>query len=368
MPSLGYLIDHPKAIASQQSKTHYPMALLLRGLPVGVPPARYLCPEATPYAFDQNGLGACVAFAATTIWNAMEHKDWGRWLFGTGNYSPPTGSFLAYKWLKNGTPDGSWPGDGIDSEGSYPEAVWKMAVRYGLPDLSGKVHKATAYYASPLANADDLLLLQQILMTNGPVNIATMWPAAWFKPPVGPLYLASTNLGSSGSAHSYTIIGWETYNGVVYLTLQNSWGPEWPIGNDMGIFRVPASVFYAWPMGPQVIWKITDRLDAPVPPPPDPKPPVPLKGDAVRVYDRKPRLVTVAAGTQLYRPDSVTAFVKLSKRVVDAYSPFAVDAASYALPVVTGGASQLAVVRKNKCTNVHDYIGQPAAAEAEGEE
>ena len=357
---LGYAIDHPLAIASAESKTHYPIALLMEGQPYQAPPARYFCPDVAPNALDQNGIGACVAFAVETIWNAVEHKDWGKWLFASGSYAAPkSGAYLAYDWLKNGTPDGSFSGDGVPGvEGSYPEAMYKMGKVYGLPDASGRLHKIQAYYAAPLGNMHDVAELQQVLMTLGPVNIAGVWWQSWFNAPVGPRYILDVGY-ASGGAHSYTIVGWETYEGVIYLTCVNTWG-AW--GSPQGIFRVRADAYFSAPMGPQIYWKATDRLDAPIPPPPPPLPP--LKGDAMRMADTKPRLVTVAAGTQLYRPDSVTPSIKLSVRVVDGYSPFAVDSVSYALRITTGGASQIAVVRKNKCTNVKPYCG---AALAEGD-
>ena len=135
---LGYAIDHPLAIASQASKRHWPMALLMAGRPVQTAPAHYLHPDLAPTALDQtapnpyyDGQGTCVAAAGETIKDAQEHADWGKWLFSTDS------QFLAYHWLKHGTPDGSYPGDGVPGEGSYPEALWRMALVYGLPDAAG---------------------------------------------------------------------------------------------------------------------------------------------------------------------------------------------------------------------------------------
>jgi hypothetical protein len=358
--ALGYAIDHPLAIASRESKTHYPIALLMEGEPYQAPPSRYFCPDVAPNALNQDGVGACVAFAVETIWNAVEHKDWGKWLFDTGKYvrdpSPyeqPTGAFLAYHWLKNGTPDGSFPGDGIPGvDGSYPEAMWKMGKVYGFPDATGKLHKVEAYYTGPLGSMEDFAVLQQVLMTLGPVNIAGVWFQSWMKPPDAPRYIVEPG-GMTNGAHSYTIVGWETYEGIIYLTFVNTWG-EW--GSPQGIFRVKLTDYFKAPMGPQIYYKATDRKDAPLPP---------LKGDAMRMADTKPRLISVPVGTQLYRPDSVTPSIKLSRAVVDGYSPFAVDSVSYALRITTGGASQIAVVRKNKCTNVKPYCSAPAAVEGD---
>jgi hypothetical protein len=267
MPSLGYLIDAPQAIASQQSPRHWPMALLLADRVYAEPPPSYMSPHVGPYALDQDGLGACVAFAACTIWNAAQHADWGDWRFvsgkfGTPTVGDPTGAYLAYKWLKIGTPDGSFPGDGQPGlEGSWPEAVWKMAVAYGLPDKFGVLHKATAYYAQQLAGPEDWEIVKATIMQFGPVNVASMWPGNWFGDPVGPKYLRPAPGGAAG-AHSYTVAGWETYEGEEYVTCLNTWG-GW--GSPQGIFRFPVKWLYSAPLGPQIAWKLVDRKDAPTP-------------------------------------------------------------------------------------------------------
>ena len=54
----------------------------------------------------QGGVGACVAFSACTVVDVLERRDWGKFLFRSGIEDPATGAFLAYLWLKHGTPRG----------------------------------------------------------------------------------------------------------------------------------------------------------------------------------------------------------------------------------------------------------------------
>lgn len=350
-PGLGYVIDHPSAVASLASTTHWPLSLLVATQPpVGIPPARWLDQNIAPDALDQNGLGACVAFAACTIWNAAEHKDWGRWLFASGDYAPPTGAYLAYDWLKHGSPDGSYPGDGYDGEGSWPEAVWQLATKYGLPDAQGRVHKASAYYAMRMESPADLVAMQQAIMAVGPLNIATVWRFG-FNPPTAPEYRVS--LGGINGAHSYTIAGWETYDGEVFLTCLNSWG-AW--GSPQGIFRFPARWLFE-ALGPQIVWKVTDIEDAPRP---EPLPPV--GSTTVLAADAIPRLLDAPAGTQLYKQDGRTPLAKLAIPGVALYSPCAFNRDNYQVRIKTANVWQLGVVRKAACRNVRPYPGTATAS------
>src|SRR5512137_1744308 len=134
MPSLGYLIDHPDAIAAREDARNWPAELLV---PTSVPVPDDFDTDCGP-TLDQDGVGACVAFSATSVRSYQEQIDEGGWKFDTPS------AFEAYKWLKNG--HGAYPGDGIEGEGSFPKAVWQMALVEGIPGADGKARKISAYY------------------------------------------------------------------------------------------------------------------------------------------------------------------------------------------------------------------------------
>lgn len=264
---LGYLLDHPLAVASQSDPRRWPMRVLLDALPpVGAVPDHYIDPHIGLTALDQDGLGACVAFAGETVKQAQDHKDWGKYLYTTGKWTggpDSTGAYLAYWWLKHGTPDGSFAGDGIPGyEGSYPEALWKMAKVYGLPDATGRPRKISAYYSSDMASEADDLVVQQAVIAAGPVNLGIPWPSTWSRTPPAPLFKQPFAFDIA-AGHSITIAGWDVYADGLWWTCVNSWGPYW--SNSQGLFRIKASWLHAAPFGPQVAWKPVDMPDAPVP-------------------------------------------------------------------------------------------------------
>lgn len=360
--ALGYLYEHPDAIASQTSDKHWRMEWLMEGVPYKAPPPSFLCPDTPPAALDQNGLGACVAFAGCTIKQAQEHADWNEWRYVSGTWtgtSTSTGAFRAYYDLKNGY--GQFPGDGIpNAEGSYPEALWKLARLEGLPDKTGKRHVVSAYYSHSFASDTDLAFLQAVLMEYGPVNIASPWPGNWMSTLGGPNYFMRVP-NSPISGHSYTIVGWETINGIVYLVCQNSWG-TWGSGVQ-GLFRVPASWYYdgTYGLGPQIIWKTVDFKEAPTPPPPDP-------GDKMlTVVDRKSRLVDSSVGKTLYKMDGTTVLTTIKAGALNLASPAALTDGQvpyYAVVVSSGGVLQLATIKAEDCTNVRLTGGDVTAAVA----
>lgn len=346
-PSLGFAHDHPDAIASQTSDRHWSMALLMEGVPARVAPARYLDPDIPPNALDQDGLGACVAFAACTIRDAQEHAEWGKWLYATGSFvAPKSGAYLAYDWLKHG--HGTYPGDGIASEGSYPEQAWKLAKAEGLPDGKNAPHKISAYYSHSLASDADLTFLQGVLMEYGPVNVATPWgwATSMAGAPKGPSYLMPRP-GPIVGGHSYTIVGWETYAGVVHLTCMNSWG-AW--GSPQGLFRFPASWLYAAPLGPQIVWKTVDAEDAPV--------------ASLAIVDKVARLLDTALGAQIYRTDGSTPLAKVSSGELGIASSAALSGNHYAVIVSVGGVLQLGALKAADCTNVRPAGADPGAEKA----
>jgi hypothetical protein len=316
------------------------MALLMEAVPFTVPPARFLSPLIRPAALDQDGIGACVAFAACTIKDAQDFEDWGSHLYSTGSYTAPkSGAFLAYDWLKNG--HGTYPGDGLPGvEGSYPEQAWKLAKAEGLPDKTGKVHKITAYYAHALGNAADMAFLQSVLMEYGPVNVATPWAGNWMTAPNATNEYRMPPPGGMVGGHSFTIVGWETYAGTIYLTCMNSWG-YW--GSAQGLFRFPASWLYAAPLGPQIVWKTVDQEDAPV--------------ASLAIVDKLPRLLDTALGAQIWKTDGTTPLAKVSSGNLGIASSAQLSGNHYAVIVSVGGILQLGAVKAADCTNVRPAGG-----------
>lgn len=333
----GLLLDHPVTQAAYADPRNWPMTLLMEGVPFRVPPPEYTCPGVRPTALDQDGIGACVAFSGVNIKDTQEKLDHGAWLYDT-----PT-AFLAYNRLKRGW--GEWPGDGIDSEGSYPQAFWEMARKVGVEDRNGRAWKISAWYTHDLADDDDLAFLQQVLLTFGPVSFGTVWPTNWFADPsAAEDYRMPTPAGGYGG-HAYSCIGWKTIAGVVWLTFVNTWGP-W--GSPQGIFRAKASWFYVQPLGPQIVHKIVDFDDVP-------DPPAPVQEDTVRAYDALPRTFNCATGTQFYKQDGVTPLVALSSGGVGLYSPCRWSVDKYNVRISTGGIAQLAVVKAADVSNVRPY-------------
>jgi hypothetical protein len=186
-------------------------------------------------------------------------------------------------------------------------------------------------------------------MQFGPVNVASPWPANWFGAPVGPKFLKPSPAGVAGG-HSYTIVGWETYDGVLYVTCVNSWG-AW--GSRQGIFRFPIKWLFEAPLGPQIVWKVTDMKDAPTPPPPPP-----VETEVLPIYDAAPfdQAVDLLAGVQLYETDGKTPMVKLSTTTAGIRSPFATSATQRLIRIRTGGVVQAALVATSVCKNMRPFV------------
>ena len=353
---LGYAIDHPLAVASQTSDKHWPMTLLMRDVPPVAAPAHYVHPDLSPTALDQTapnpygeGNGTCVAAAGETIKQAQEHADWGQWLFSTDS------QFTAYHWLKRGTPDGSFPGDGIPNvEGSYPEALWKMALAYGLPAASGQLHKISAYYSHPFGGPADLDFLKQVILAYGPVNFAIPWPGNWFGAPPAPDY-RFTGIYPSAGGHSITVGGWDDEADGTWLVAVQTWGTHWT--NEQGIYRFRAEWLYTQPLGPQLMWKTVDIKDAPAPPPPTPE------GPMLTVVDRVGRLVDSAVGKPIYALDGTTVLSPLKSGELGLASPALLSGGYYAILASVNGVLQLAALKAADCTNVR-VLADPSAAVA----
>lgn len=324
----GYLISHPLNVASLASTKRWPMELLMEGRPTLAVPDEYLDPSIGPVALDQDNVGACVAYAAETIKQAQDKDDWGAYLYDSAS------AMLAYRWLKGG--HGSFPGDGIpNSEGSYPEAVWKLALTEGLPDTQGRTHKITAYYSHNLASEADDAFVEQVILAYGPVNVGIPW--YWSPDPLPPEY--QVIWGGVNGAHSITIAGWKRYDGVRWWTGVNSWGPDW--SNAQGIFRFRASDLHAVPLGPQIVWKVVDMPDAPAP----------IGGEMLPVKDTIPRLVSIPVGTQFYSIIDNKPVVKLGGTVpARVNSVCALSDTQYAVRISTGGVPQLLRVNKADVT------------------
>jgi hypothetical protein len=171
MPSLGYLIDDPLAIAAREKPENWPMQLLV---PTSVPVPDDFDTDCGP-TLDQDGVGACVMFSATSVRSYQEKADELGWKFSSQS------AFVGYKWLKNG--HGAYPGDGApDAEGSYPLAVWTLAKVEGIPGSDGIGRKIAAYYQLRGTPGDQAWIDTQIqvLLQYGPVTVSSAWPNNWW--------------------------------------------------------------------------------------------------------------------------------------------------------------------------------------------
>jgi hypothetical protein len=340
MPSLGYLIDAPEAVAARTDPRNYNMADLIV--------TEVAVPDDLDYdlgpCLDQDGVGACVAFAATAIRMGQELVDEGTFEFNTDS------AFTAYSWLKKG--HGAYPGDGVDAEGSYPSAMWQMAKVEGVPGIDGNARKIESYWqlqGTP-GSAAWIETQLQVLTQFGPVSVATPWPGNWWG--CGPSGILPFPAGLAG-AHMYvkkghTLVG---PKGALaagmspsgrYWRMRQSWGDAAYTRRDRygraGEWLLPFEAEAAYPNafgGNGEIWKTIDITGD------DPTP----GGDMVPAKDKTARLLSVPAGTQLYALETGAPLVKVAatSRLL---SPFAYSLTQYAVIVTTSGVQQL--VRVNK--------------------
>lgn len=343
MPSLGYLIDAPEAIAARTDPRNYSMAALITA---DVPVPDELDHDLGP-VLDQDGVGACVAFAATSVRSWQERQDEGTFEFTTDS------AFTTYRWLKEG--HGAFPGDGIDAEGSYPSAVWQMAKMEGVPGADGHARKIAAYYqlqGTP-GSAQWIATRLQVLIQFGPVTVATPWPTNWWD--CGTSGILPYPSGIAG-AHMYTCKGYTLVGPKGALALgmspsgrywkyRQSWGEAAYRRRDgygrAGEFLIPFEADASYPNsfgGNGEVWKTVDMAgDDPTPSP---------TGGSVKVTDSVPQLVDLPAGRQLYLVDGVTKLTTMSAAAANVYSPAGGPTAAMRYVVITTGGvrQQLAVV------------------------
>lgn len=340
MPSLGCLLDDPLAVAARTDPRNYSMAALITA---DVPVPDELDHDLGP-VLDQDGVGACVAFAATSVRSWQERQDEGTFEFTTDS------AFTTYKWLKEG--HGAYPGDGINAEGSYPSAVWQMAKVEGIPGIDGNARKIAAYYqlqGTP-GSAEWIATRLQVLIQFGPVTVATPWPSNWWD--CGTTGILPYPSGLAG-AHMYTCKGYTLVGPKGALALgmspsgrywkyRQSWGEAAYRRKDgygrAGEFLIPFEADASYPNsfgGNGEVWKTVDVAGD------DPTP----AGGSVKVTDPTPKLVTIPEGRQLYQVNGTTPLVKMSATAVDVYSPAGGPTLAQRYVVVTtGGVKQQLVV------------------------
>ena len=347
MPSLGYLIDDPLAVAARTSPLNYNMADLIV--------TEVAIPDDLDYdlgpTLDQDGVGACVAFAATSIRMWQERVDEGTFEFNTET------AFETYRWLKQG--HGAWGGDGIPNvEGSYPSAMWQMAKMVGIPGIDGFARPIESYWQlKGTPGSPEWIETQlQVLTQFGPVSVATPWPNNWSG--CGPSGILPFPVGNAG-AHMYGKKGHlltgpkgQLANGMSpsgrYWRMRQSWGEAAYTRKDRfgraGEWLLPFEGEAAYPSafgGNGEIWKTIDKAGD------DPTP----GGEMVPAKDKSARIVTAPLGTQLYAIDTNAPLVKLAS-ASRLHSPFAVSLTQLAVIVTTGGVQQLARVNKSAVTIV----------------
>jgi hypothetical protein len=349
MHSLGYVIDHPLAVAARTSPRNWSALLLV---PIAVPVPDDFDEDLGP-VLDQDGIGACVAFSAASVRSWQEWYDEGRWAFNNAS------AFLGYDWLKHG--HGAYPGDGVDAEGSYPLAVWTLAKVEGLPGADGLARKIAAYYQLQGApgSAAWIDLQIQVLLQYGPVTVSSAWPNNWWTcPSSGLLPYPSGHAGG----HQYVRKGFWLKGPVGplasglspsgrYWRHRQSWGAYGRTDKfgRSGEFLTPFEADAAYPnLQIGEVWKTLDIIDYPKPEP----------AMTLPIYNAAPfdQRVDLAAGTQLYATDGTTPLVKIG--LAGAWgvrSPFAVSATKRLVRITTLGITQGAIVATAACSNMAPF-------------
>lgn len=357
MPSLGYLIDHPEAIVARTNPRNWDMKLLV---PTRVPVPDFFDLDLGP-ELDQDGVGACVYFAASAIKMQQELIDSGSYLYNT-----PC-AFVGYNQFKKGY--GPWPGDGIDSEGSIPLYVWQFARLVGMPDKNGKRHFISAFYQlQGQPGSDEWIDTRlQTLLQWGAVSVASAWPnnfwscpssgflpaplgtagahmfankGFWLKGPIGPI---SKGLSPTGRYWIYRQ-SWGTYGKTDEYGHSGTWYVP---------FEADTSDYYP-SFKIAEVWKTVDIDDFPNPTPP----PTPGDDMTLPVYNAAPfdQAVDLSIGVQLYKIDGVTPLVTMKVDKVGARSCFATSATQRLVQISTGGVLQAAIVATADCRNMRPYV------------
>lgn len=353
MPGLGYLIDHPAAIAARNDPRNWPLELLV---PVAVPVPDEFDTDCGP-TLDQDGTPACVAFSATSVRAYQERIDEGAWAFST------TSATRAYSWLKNG--HDAWPGDGApDGQGSYPLAVWKMAKQVGIPGIDGVGREIAAYYQLQGTPGDPAWIdtQVQVLLQYGPVTVSSAWPGNWWTVPADGHVPAPAGIVG---AHQWVRKGYRlngplglpsnglSPTGRYWANLQ-SWGPYGHTDKygRSGTFYTPFEGDHNWSqMQIAEIWKTIDVDEYPNPTPEPTDMTLPIYNGAA--FDQA---VDIAAGTQVYHTDGTTPLTRFSAAAVAVRSPFAISAARRLIRVTTGGVVQSGIVAMSACTNMRPFV------------
>lgn len=358
----GYLIDHPRAVASRENPLLWPMELLRPLLSTAVEdlPDHYRDAGMPSRAFNQIPIGGCVGFSNTGLMNTLEYRDEGKDLFNSGVWAEEnsTGAFLNYWRLKHGY--GSYPGDGIpDAEGSYPEAFYRLAVAEGVIDRNGVMHKAEAYYSHRFSEWSDFDFVRQVIHDLGGINVGIPWGGNWFTAPASPAYKLPPFGGADG-AHDITGYGWDIDPDGKWILFGQTWGEHWT--DIQGTFRLRADWLFGPPLGPQIVWKLLDRKDAPAPPAPDPG------GTMLTIVDKAQRMVDTTIGAQVYKVDGLTPLTPIKSGPTDIVAPYRMKDASgveyYAIGVQIGGVLQFGTIKATACTNVRDVAQIATEAEA----
>ncbi len=355
MPSLGYLIDHPKAVIARTDPRNWDMKLLV---PTALPVPDLFDLDLGP-ELDQDGRGACVYATATEIKMQQERADQGIYAFDTDCM------FVGWEQFKHGY--GQWPGDGIEEDGSYPLAVWQFAKLEGLLDRAGKHRKILAYYQlQGVPGSPEWIDTRiQTLLQYGAVSACSPWPNNWWSCPAdGFLPPPAGNAG----AHMFANKGFWLKGPVGplsrglsptgrYWIYRQSWatyGKTDKYGHS-GTFYIPFEADgdrnYYSSFQIAEIWKTIDVDEYPNPTPEPTDMTLPI-------YNAAPwdQAVDLAIGTQVYAPDGKTPLVKVGNALTAVRSPFAVSATMRLVRITTGGVLQAGIVATAACKNMRPYV------------
>lgn len=191
-------------------------------------PARFVSTLMPPVS-NQGNTGRCVAFSSTGLKQWEERRD------GHGFLN------LDRDWLyQHAEAIDGLPGAPNDQRGTTCRAALTVLLKQGQPIVgqpaSAASHKIAAYYAVPMT-AD---AIKRAILQHGPVLIASVWYASWFRPVKGILPAPS---GGIVGGHARLAFGWDDAVAGGSLLVRNSWSARWGVnGNSYDAYRylIPA--------------------------------------------------------------------------------------------------------------------------------
>ncbi len=247
------------AIPSPHDPRDYPLTRVVPKLMAF--PSEFKLPAPPDAPYDQDGVGACVAFSLALIKAVQEFKEREAWsqyscgyIYGRREPTDYQGEGMEPRQalsglLKRGVP---WHGSFPDLA-AYPVLAAKLKDRPDL-DVAAQAQKIGAYVA-----ASDPDEIKSALMQLGPVLFCVPVYDSFYRG--GDLPMPHTGFEKLRGYHAVTCMGWKRGDRWVCLNSWGDWGPQ------HGWFTIPFSypVMEAWsitdakPSDPRIVLKIGSR-------------------------------------------------------------------------------------------------------------